>query len=574
MKTYTWALISYFIYFIPVHLLAQDLPLNSAVNEPRLAPLDKKNKDSSSFIADPDPLDPLPLRIESIKEDAEPVLEDIRNAAPSSDKNTTDSAQAVGVDDGSSNAGNANIEKENPGNNKNNTDGARTENATVEQNTTEQPKTELIPPTQKISQKKKFKRKKSKKKTLKPDDPDLRYEARLNRIYRIYNITPTSAELWSQVTGDRKVETFVVENGNTLESISRMLFGDSQFWPKIWALNWGSITNPHQIYPGQKIYFYPATVTEIPTVAMQINSEVNTAEKNGFSGEKSIDGRDYAPQMTEFGGSDLRKHQNKKSNGPQPLPDSLPLVRQTSYFSASKPAATVIDIQEILPAPVSVPKNPYIISSETLSTDFLIPAEEVDNIICMKGQYIKKTIRTNPQALPGRYLLVEDMDMKSSGLKKTFIYKIVGDVQLGEKNELRVKTCEQLINTETLIVSEAKVRSLAEPTERLAHGPQLIQSLESEKQEYFNLGQRVVINSDTGSVAEGMGLNIYSEEAGGVVGKVQILKKTGTMAVGYLTGISRLIKIGDSILSDEGMDGSADTSGLEQGLDSELSLTE
>ena len=52
--------------------LAQEIPTSDPIVRPRNA------EESSSFMGDPDQLDPLPVNRENLKEDEEPVLDDIR----------------------------------------------------------------------------------------------------------------------------------------------------------------------------------------------------------------------------------------------------------------------------------------------------------------------------------------------------------------------------------------------------------------------------------------------------------------------------------------------------------------
>ena len=52
--------------------------------------------------------------------------------------------------------------------------------------------------------------------------------------------------------------------GDTLYDISKRLFGDTKYWPKIWALNNGKILNPHLILPGHPIILFPAPELALP----------------------------------------------------------------------------------------------------------------------------------------------------------------------------------------------------------------------------------------------------------------------------------------------------------------------
>lgn len=54
------------------------------------------------------------------------------------------------------------------------------------------------------------------------------------------------------VIGERKPLFYTVRSGDTLWDISETYFQDPWYWPRLWAMN-PSITNPHWIYPGDRI---------------------------------------------------------------------------------------------------------------------------------------------------------------------------------------------------------------------------------------------------------------------------------------------------------------------------------
>lgn len=79
---------------------------------------------------------------------------------------------------------------------------------------------------------------------------------------------PISDQEWEQLAGARSTETYDIVRGDTLFDISKRLFGDGKYWPKIWALNNGRITNPHWIRPGYTVAFRPGDVDSLPSVSM------------------------------------------------------------------------------------------------------------------------------------------------------------------------------------------------------------------------------------------------------------------------------------------------------------------
>ena len=69
--------------------------------------------------------------------------------------------------------------------------------------------------------------------------------------FEIYGTTPLGVPRFAVVGGHRPAY-YIVRPGDTLWDISATYFQDPWYWPKLWALN-PSITNPHWIYPGDRI---------------------------------------------------------------------------------------------------------------------------------------------------------------------------------------------------------------------------------------------------------------------------------------------------------------------------------
>jgi hypothetical protein len=56
-----------------------------------------------------------------------------------------------------------------------------------------------------------------------------------------------------------QAETYTVQQGDTLWSISERIAGSPWYWPRVWSYN-PEITNPHWIYPGDVVRFTPSTL--------------------------------------------------------------------------------------------------------------------------------------------------------------------------------------------------------------------------------------------------------------------------------------------------------------------------
>lgn len=83
------------------------------------------------------------------------------------------------------------------------------------------------------------------------------------------SLRPITDDTWKQVAGEQVTGKYDITHGDTLYDISKRLFGDARYWPKIWAMNNGTILNPHLIRPGNKIAFMPGTGTTLPSVSIE-----------------------------------------------------------------------------------------------------------------------------------------------------------------------------------------------------------------------------------------------------------------------------------------------------------------
>lgn len=91
-------------------------------------------------------------------------------------------------------------------------------------------------------------------------------EARVAQIAK--SLKPIDDEKWKEIVGPRLEEHYTIAEDDTLFDISKRLFGDPKYWPKIWAINNSGITNPHLIYAGNSISFFPGSGSTLPSVRL------------------------------------------------------------------------------------------------------------------------------------------------------------------------------------------------------------------------------------------------------------------------------------------------------------------
>lgn len=74
-------------------------------------------------------------------------------------------------------------------------------------------------------------------------------------VIRVSGLSPEAAA--------RLPDQYIIQPGDTLWDISSKFLGNSDNWPSLWSVN-EQITNPHWIYPGNRIVFVAGTEIEPP----------------------------------------------------------------------------------------------------------------------------------------------------------------------------------------------------------------------------------------------------------------------------------------------------------------------
>ncbi len=89
------------------------------------------------------------------------------------------------------------------------------------------------------------------------------YEQDLYQTYIQYYSKRVSMEEWNNIVGNKDV--YIIQSKDTLWDISKVLFGDSSYWPKLWSSN-PSINNPHLIQPQGNLGFIYGTEGAPPSL--------------------------------------------------------------------------------------------------------------------------------------------------------------------------------------------------------------------------------------------------------------------------------------------------------------------
>ena len=63
-------------------------------------------------------------------------------------------------------------------------------------------------------------------------------------------------------------DVYEVVDGDTLWALCQQYFADAQYWPTLWSFNNQEVTNPHYIYPGQRLAFQAGTDVRAPQIVV------------------------------------------------------------------------------------------------------------------------------------------------------------------------------------------------------------------------------------------------------------------------------------------------------------------
>jgi hypothetical protein len=98
------------------------------------------------------------------------------------------------------------------------------------------------------------------------DPPDLNYEYQLHRQF----LHATGQGVASNPVG--LSENYKIQKGETLWSLSQMLYGDGNYWPRVWSQN-RELSNPHLVRPGHHLQFLMGSEDDLPAFRFSEDNE-------------------------------------------------------------------------------------------------------------------------------------------------------------------------------------------------------------------------------------------------------------------------------------------------------------
>lgn len=405
------------------------------------------------------------------------------------------------------------------------------------------------------------------------NEPNVRLEEKFNRIYEQYNKAETPTENWEKVVGSRKAEIYVVQKGDTLWDISKTLFGDPFFWPKIWALNKETIFNPHEIDPKMNIKFFPGSEGQVPSLAMVHKGEVSEAPPEDLVNKSKKSDADAKPEKD--GPKD-----RKVSFGTSLIPKSFP-----DYFVNSPKNEKTIKLEERVVKHYE-PQIPleFVMKETEIEGSGKIAETELGSKSAAMYQYIY--VKLNEGNAQHYTVLKPAKAIKDPHNPEINIhlYEVQGEIEVlnrvnAEENVYRamVKKSRAFVSSGSILVPGSMRMITAEESAEVASGQaQIIGNLNDNK--LIAKNTFVVINQGAqNGYTQGKVLPIYMNtnnrnekslvtENQQKIGRIKIVDATENYSVGYVLKIYEQVYVRDFVgANNTGSAGTASAEHLDSG---------
>lgn len=397
------------------------------------------------------------------------------------------------------------------------------------------------------------------------DEVDHQQEAYFHNIYKNYNEQPTSVDSWEQAIGPRKSEAYLIQKGDTLWDVSSTLFGDANYWPKVWSLNKEAIFNPHEINTGLMVRFYPGTGNDAPTLNLAKAGDVNQAQGGTTMDVAGTAGSSEAVADVSGRTQNVVIPPPKKSPKPvlKQIPSSLPQYEMGSL------AKQKLRIEVALPKtkfPDAKPYLSYFAAESSVDGNGKVVGTELGAETASDGQMIYVKLDKED----GNSYVIQKNHSKVKSQKffggSAQIVEIQGEIEIQEKvndngtYRALVKKAIQPIEVGGILVPgnlphmNISKTSVEEGVGGVVIGGQF-------EDNRFLMGDEGVIYIDNGSsqgLTAGQTLPIYKNERlhnpdvkakynDPVIGHVKIVRVSKDFATAFVLRVNTEIKVGDYV---------------------------
>lgn len=250
-------------------------------------------------------------------------------------------------------------------------------------------------------------------------DPDFKKEEKFHNIYKKYNEQPTNVEQWEKVIGNRASEAYVIQKDDTLWDLSKTLFDDPNYWPKIWSLNKETVYNPHQINPKLHLRFYPGTKSQPPTLGV-------TEKPVPENPIEEIAKNDVAVPAVEETDPQATPKPRVRVPVLKKIPPSLP---EYAVVGIAKPKLTIDSKPKMLPSPLMA--LPYYITDQSLNEVGKVKDTEIGSSSAFEFQYVFVELQEPTQKV---YTVVRENSDISLGLTSSASHiEVQGEIEVVNK---------------------------------------------------------------------------------------------------------------------------------------------
>lgn len=377
-----------------------------------------------------------------------------------------------------------------------------------------------------------------------PDAPNFRREQAFHGIYKKYNAQPTPLEAWEQASAARRSEAYRVQKGDTLWDLSSTLFGDANYWPKVWALNNDEVYNPHEIDTWMQIRFFPGDLNEPPTLAV-----AEAAPKAAATANDADAGLIPPPKKSQ---PIVRK-----------LPKSIPLYRMGAV---SRPPLDFEGVRPALQPAKARASLIYQVSESAVKGIGEVKETELGVQSASEYQYVFVQVDDDSDRV---LLVVRDVGtLKASEQKNAptaHLIEVQGEIELIEKvndNVYRAIVRKNLSSVEVgSRLVKGRIETVATDDGTPTSGPlvQLIGAQFGTGRNLADFDGFVFMNGGSSAgLTEGMILPVHADRRlrnaktsalynDRHVANVRIVKVTDHFATGYVTKMWDDVAIGDSV---------------------------
>ncbi|MGZ3722102.1 MAG: LysM peptidoglycan-binding domain-containing protein [Bdellovibrionales bacterium] len=389
------------------------------------------------------------------------------------------------------------------------------------------------------------------------DPPDLNLEYQLHKQYMISNGEQPQA-------AKGIIESYQLQQGENLWGLSQMLYGDGNYWPKVWAQN-KSISNPHLIQPGHTLHFQMGSEDDTPSFRF------SEAEEPGV----------------ELAAAAVTN--NPQIEIPPPETPPRPIIQVPKSFPEwqsvykKRPDRFKIDDSKLLikrfGPPDKIPLTAYVQEAEIVPSGNFLESEK-ESGLPVPNQYIYVKIKKGTGQIGQKYLIVMDKglirklnDQVEGHINARFI-QVYGDIELTDTAPANFSRSRDRENYEVfrglilhaisltmtqydLIPGQMQIVDMGKVGPEGTASAQILGSMKSHASALYGIGDIVFLNKGSkDGVNEGQIFNVYIDRtirdsetpvtfATVSSGKIKVVKVSDTVSTGVILEAVDSIQQGD-----------------------------